>query len=49
MMSDVSLTVELEDYLYAELLAAANEAETSVSYLASRIIQDYLEENYGTV
>ena len=46
-MSDV--TVELDEGLYRELLAAANEAGVEVSEFANGLIRTYLEDNYGEV
>jgi len=48
-MSDVVVTVELDDVLYSALLKAANEAGVSVSEFAGATIENYLGENYGSV
>jgi hypothetical protein len=46
-MSDVALTVELDDEIYLALLTAANEVGLPVSDYASRIVRDYLEVEGG--
>jgi hypothetical protein len=42
-MSEVALTVELDDEIYLELLTAANEFGLPVSEYATKIVKDYLE------
>ena len=48
-MSEVNMTVRLEHDVYVELLTAANEAGLSVSEFASRVVANYVEENYAEV
>lgn len=48
-MSDVVVTVQLEQELYTALLVAANEAGVSVTEFAEATIAHYLEENYAQV
>ena len=48
-MSEVNVTVKIPHEVYVELLTAANEAGLSASEFASRIVANYVEDNYGQV
>jgi hypothetical protein len=48
-MTNVNMTVQLDEAVYLELLKAANEVGVPVSDFARATIANYLEENYAEV
>jgi predicted HicB family RNase H-like nuclease len=45
----VNVTVEIDEDLYTVLLGAANDSGMSVNDFANKLLENYLEDNYGAV
>jgi len=48
-MAEVSMTVSVESEIYVLLLRAANESRVDPGHIAALIIENYLEDNDGSL